>query len=163
MAGQVENKPTAAYILSLLGGIFGLIGGLVLLSFGAILAIFTFGLSLVLGLWVMTCSIIVIVAASRLNAEPLEHSKWGAIILVFSLIGSWSILNLIGGILALVYEPRIVGAYSPQGYPQQGYPPNPPYVPQQSYPQQITRICPQCGRVVNENIKFCPHCGTQLG
>ncbi len=156
MSGQVENKPSAAYILSLLGGIFGLIIGLFLIGIGGIAGLFTFGLGFlipgIVGSWILICSVIVIVAASKLNSEPLEHSKWGALILAFSIIGCWSILGLIGGILALVYTPRIVGAYPPQGvYPQQGY------------QQPITRVCPQCGRVISENIKFCPYCGKQLG
>jgi hypothetical protein len=154
MTNQVENKPTAAYILSLLGGIFALLGGLFLIGVGAVVGVITFGLGFAvvggLGLWITICSIIVIVAASKLKSEPLEHSKWGAIILVFSIIGAWSILDFIGGILALVYKPVIAGA--PQQPPPQAYGPQ----------QPITRICPQCGRVVNENVKFCPNCGKPL-
>jgi heme/copper-type cytochrome/quinol oxidase subunit 2 len=26
----------------------------------------------------------------------------------------------------------------------------------------VKRICPQCGRVVKEDVKFCPHCGKEL-
>jgi hypothetical protein len=36
MSNQVQNKPRAAYILSLLGGIFGLLGSLAFLAFGAL-------------------------------------------------------------------------------------------------------------------------------
>jgi hypothetical protein len=164
---QIKNKPTAAYILSLIGGIFGLIGGLVLISAGAFVGVLTFGFGFALtggiGLWIMICSLIVIIAASKLNSEPLEHSKWGAIILVFSIIGSWSLLNLIGGILALVYKPEFVGAQQ-QYVPQQQYGSPQGYVqPQQSYMQQpTTRLCPQCGRIVQANERFCPNCGKQL-
>jgi hypothetical protein len=157
---EVQNPPTGAYILSLLGGIFALIGSLALIVMGAFVGVFTFGLGFVviggLGIWIMICSIIVIVAASKLKAEPMEHSKWGALILVFSLIGAWSILDFIGGILALVYKPITYGAAPPQ-YGQ-------PYAapqPQVSY-GSVTRICPQCGRVVQDNLKFCPNCGKQL-
>jgi hypothetical protein len=164
---QVKNKPTAAYILSLIGGIFGLIGGLVLIGAGAFVGVFTFGLGFALiggiGLWIMICSLIVIIAASKLNSEPLEHSKWGAIILVLSIIGSWSLLNLIGGILALVYKPELVGAQQ-QYVPQQQYGPPQGYAqPPQTYMQQpTTRVCPQCGRIVQANESFCPNCGKQL-
>ena len=166
--GQVKNKPTAAYILSLIGGIFGLFGGLVLIGLGAIAGVFTFGLGFVfvggLGAWIVVCSLIVIIAASRLNSEPLEHSKWGAIILVFSLIGSWSILNLIGGILALVYKPEFESSQQYGTQQQYGYPPQQGYAqPQQSNMQQpMTRVCPQCGRIVQANERFCPNCGKQL-
>ena len=29
-------------------------------------------------------------------------------------------------------------------------------------PQPITRICPQCGRVLTEEVRFCPYCGKEL-
>jgi hypothetical protein len=166
---QVKNKPTAAYILSLIGGILGLISGLVLIGAGTILGAFAFGLGFALvggiGAWILICSLIVIYAASKLNSEPREHSKWGAIILIFSLIGSWSLLNLIGGILALVYKPELVSSQQRYGSQQQsGYPPQQGYAqPQQAYIQQpMTRVCPQCGRIVQANERFCPNCGKQL-
>lgn len=164
MQNQVQNKPTAAYILSMIGGILGLLGGLLLVGAGALVGAVTFGLGFAviggLGIWITICSVIVIYAASKLNSEPLEHSKWGAIILVLSLIGSWSLLNFIGGILALVYKPILVGAQQPYGQPQQYGPPQAAYT--QPPPQQMTRVCPQCGRVVPDNVRFCPNCGKQL-
>ena len=27
----------------------------------------------------------------------------------------------------------------------------------------IARVCPQCGRALNEDVKFCQYCGKQLG
>ncbi len=84
----------------------------------------------------------------------MEHTKWGIIIIVFSILGGGTILGLIGGILALVYSPRPVGS-APNAQPYSPY--------SQPAPQQpITRICPQCGRVLDEDVKFCPHCGRQL-
>lgn len=29
-------------------------------------------------------------------------------------------------------------------------------------PRKITRVCPQCGRVLDEDAKFCPRCGKEL-
>jgi hypothetical protein len=84
-----------------------------------------------------------IVGAVKLNSNPLEHTKWGVIILVFSIIGGVNIFGIIGGALALSYKPI---TYSQVPAP----------------PQVITRICPQCGRVIEENTKFCPYCGKQL-
>jgi len=178
---QVQNKPTAAYVLSLLGGIIGLLASLAFLAFGimaymalsdysyyygyyygADLGMFGWGWMTLLGfgIWMLITSILVIVFARKLNANPMEHTKWGALILVFSIIGVGGLLAFIGGILALVYKPIPV-AGQPYGYaPQQPYAP-PPYTPP-TVPQNITRICPKCGRVVNENVKFCPHCGNQL-
>jgi len=169
---QVQNPPSAAYWLSMIGGILGVLGAILIIGLGAFVGAFTFGLGFAflggLGIWILICSIVVIIAAQRLKANPMEHSKWGAIILVFSIIGGWSILDFIGGILALVYTPILVSAppqYGqpvPQTYgPSQQVPYGPP--PQQNWGQQTnTRICPQCGRVVQENIKFCPNCGKQL-
>ncbi len=182
---QVQNKPTAAYIISLLGGIFGLLASLAFIAFGALAysalnsidyyygsadyGAFGWGwVTLVgLGAWMLITSILIIVFAGKLKANPLEHSKWGALILIFSIIGLGGLFGFIGGILALIYKPILVGA--PQQYaPQQQYgpPPQQAYAqppPQQNYGQQpITRICPQCGRVVQENLKFCPNCGKQL-
>jgi hypothetical protein len=160
---QVQNQPTAAYWLSMIGGIIGLLGGLFLILAGALVGAVTLGFGFALlgsiGIWVTICSAVVIYSASKLKSEPLQHSKWGAIILVFSIIGGWSILDFIGGILALVYKPIMVGEQS-QYAPQQQYGPPPGYT--QPPPQQATRICPQCGRVVPDNVRFCPNCGKQL-
>jgi hypothetical protein len=171
---QVQNKPTAAYILSLLGGIIGLLVSLGFIGYSIWIysevssiigyydlydyGLFGWGWTALLGFgaWMLITSILVIVFAGKLNSKPMEHSKWGALILVFSIIGVGGLLAFIGGILALVYKPIPVGS---QSY---GYAPPPQYVPPQGPPQNITRICPQCGRVVNENTKFCPHCGNQL-
>jgi hypothetical protein len=169
---QVQNPPSAAYWLSMIGGILGLIGSIILIGLGAALGAFTFGIGFLftgpIGIWILICSVITMVAAGKLKSEPMEHGKWGAIILAFSLIGCWAVLNFFGGIFALVYKPIPAGApqqYGPQpqayGPQPQGYgPPQQNYAPQQQQP--ITRICPQCGRVVPENIKFCPNCGKQL-
>ena len=159
---QVQNEPTAAYWLSMIGGVLGLLGGLLLIVAGAVVGVFTFGFGFAaiggLGFWITICSAVVIYAASKLKSNPLEHSKWGAIILVFSIIGCWSILDFIGGILALVYKPNLVGAQPQYGQPQQYGPPQ----QQAAYAQpQQTRVCPQCGRIVQANERFCPNCGTQ--
>jgi hypothetical protein len=180
---SVQNKPTTAYTISLLGGVFGLLGSLAFIAFGvlAYLAIssfdyyYSYGIDtlfgwgwttlLGLGLWVMVASILIIVFAGKLKANPMEHTKWGALILVFSIIGLWSLLGFIGGILALVYKPIPAGQAQPYGY---GPAPQQPYgQPSQYYnqpapvqaSQPMTRICPQCGRVVDENVKYCPYCG----
>ena len=148
----MKEKPTAAYILSLIGGILGLIGGIALLVISmfvagvatGVAASFIIAVYMGIGIWSIICSSIVIFAAMRLNEEPWEHQKWGIIILVFSVVGIWSLLGLIGGILALVYKPESTV-------------PPPPSV------QAVTRICPKCGRVLKEDMKFCPYCGSELG
>ena len=79
---QVQNQPTAAYWLSMIGGILGVTRWLSLNRVGAVVGAFTFGFGFAviggLGIWILICSIVVIVAAQRLKAKPLEHSKVGS-------------------------------------------------------------------------------------
>ncbi|TFH25175.1 zinc-ribbon domain-containing protein [Candidatus Bathyarchaeota archaeon] len=58
-------------------------------------------------------------------------------------------------------RPTTIRTQQQYGPPPQNYAPPPQQ--QWGQPQQpITRICPNCGRVVQENLKFCPNCGKQL-
>jgi drug/metabolite transporter (DMT)-like permease len=137
-----QNKPTAAYVLALLTGICNIIAGIVLLFLAAVASssydyyygyyFGTFMLTAV-GLWVMIAAVILIAAAANLNSNPLDHSKWGAVILIFSILVG-SILGIIGGILALTFKPIMTAR---------------------------TRMCVNCGRQIDESLRFCPHCGHQ--
>jgi len=206
-----QNKPTAAAVLSILAGIFGMVLSLFFLGifawvysqvgyYGSALADYgitgglvgeAFAIFFAIFIWTLVASILALVGGTRIYSHPNSHTKWGVIILIFSIIGLgplvvfyWIfglpifILGLIGGILALAFKP-VYAPQQPYGY-QQPYPPQQPYqqvppqpyqqpsAPQQPYQQppqtsqQIKRICPQCGRVVDENLKFCPYCGKQL-
>ena len=182
---QVQNKPTAAFVLSLLGGIIGLLISIYLLIVGA-LAYSTFnvvtdwtsdfygsdiatglfgwvwGLYLALGAWMLITSILIIIFATKLNSNPLQHKKYGILILVFSIIGVGGLLGLIGGILALVYKPILAGAVSPYASHPQAYGPSvqpASYVPQ--YQQPTANYCPQCGTSIQQNVRYCPNCGRQ--
>lgn len=106
-----REKPTAAFVLSLLGGIFVLIPGLALAAIGAILAIFTAGLGAILFIFPIL-GIIIMVGAILIYTTPRSAKIWGIIVLILgiiSLIGVITalggILALIGGILALVWKP----------------------------------------------------------
>ena len=94
-----HTKPTAAYILSLLGGILGLLASLAFIGFGAWsyaqysdylgyfgydLGFFGWGWSTMIGFgaWMLITSILVIVFAGKLKSNPMEHTKWGVLILV---------------------------------------------------------------------------------
>ena len=91
-----------------------------------------------------------IVLAIFIHKSPARHQLWGALVLVFSGL-SWVgalgglligfLLGLIGGVLAISWKPSIV---------------------MQAPPVQITRICPNCGTVIQMDAKFCPHCGKVL-
>ena len=82
--GQIQNKPTAAYILSLLGGILGLLASLVFIGLGALaysalssfdsyyggsldIGIFGWGWATLVGFgaWILITSILVIVFAKK--------------------------------------------------------------------------------------------------
>jgi len=160
MVTQPIEKPTGAFVLSLIGGILGIIIGIVLLLLGVAFAGVLgyagyYGYNPVLmlfaglGIWGIITATIVIASAVKLNSYPLEHTKWSLIILVFSIIGVTGLFGLIGGIWGLVWKPHTVETMAgPMGGP--------------APPQPITRICTKCGRVIDENVKFCPHCGQEL-
>jgi zinc-ribbon domain len=171
---QVVNKPTAAYWLSLIGGILGLLAAIYVTIVLGLLAYLTlaeyyydffdtFALMWIgLGVWMFISSILVIIFARKLNANPMQHTKYGILIIVFSIISGGGILGLIGGILALTYKPQFAGA-APQYAPQYAPPPQGAYAPppQQEYQQQVAHNCPQCGTMVQPGVRFCPNCGRQ--
>lgn len=136
---ETEEKPTAAFVLSLIGGIFILMGGIIMTL-----------VSFVIGGLGLFCGILVVVGAVMLYANPEKSTTWGVIILVFSIVSLFfglggfivgMILGIIGGALGIAWKP------------------SPPPAP---VPTPITRVCPQCGRVLTEEAKFCPHCGKAL-
>ena len=138
MDNQVNNRPSAAYYLTLVGGLLGIILGLLLLI-------------VLIGVWIIIANIAVIICAQRLMTEPKEHSKYGILILVFSIL-SFNIITLIGGILALIYEPEPVKTQNYQ-----------PVTPQpQTIQYATTKYCPQCGNPIGGEAQYCPKCGTKL-
>lgn len=152
---DVEEEPTAAYWVSLVGGALGVVASFVILGIAAWLASLASNIfanytgpspTLIgaIGIWGLISSVVVVAGAMNLKDDPWEHTKWGVIILVFSVIGLASLLGLIGGILALVYKPEQSVPYHPAA-------------------EATKRFCPNCGRMVNEGTRFCPYCGVQVG
>ena len=179
MSNQVQNPPTAAYWLSIIGSIIGILISIGLfvvgaLAFASLSALTDYSyyydysaaavnsamvLYFGIGAWCLISSILVFVFAKKLKANPLEHGKWGLLILIFSLIGLGTILGFIGGILAITYKPIPAGApqqYAPQ-QPYYGPPPQPA-----AYQQPMATTCPQCGTQIQPGVRFCPNCGRQL-
>jgi len=82
------------------GNQYGLTSGLGLEPFGLLGLIF---------------GVIVIVSAIMLNSRPHEHSTWGVLIVVFSVLsifgggmsgsGAGLVLGLVGGVLAITWKP----------------------------------------------------------
>ncbi len=106
----MSEKPTAAFVLSLLGGIFALLGGIGLAILGTILAFFT-GLGLILYIFPIF-GLIIIIGSIMMYSNPKSAKTWGIIVLILGIISMIGIvtafgglLALIGGILAIVWKP----------------------------------------------------------
>jgi len=161
---STQEKPTSAFVLSLIGGIFILLGGLAYLVWGLWISASMGWIPLVgivgvahgitvaiFGILGILWGILVIYGATLIGSGETEKVRTGSIlVLIFSII-SWFgaaggffigfILGLIGAILGLIWKPS------------GGAPATAP---------AISRICPNCGRVIEKDVKFCPHCGKAL-
>ncbi len=136
---MTEEKPTAAFVLSLVAGVFILLGGGMMLMFGSFMGSYGFGMMGgyggfggmmgygrypfgvmspvfgVIGVLGLIFGAVVIIGAVMLNKKPAEHSTWGTVIVVFSVLsifgsamggfGVGLILGLIGGILGITWKP----------------------------------------------------------
>lgn len=129
----MAEKPTAAFVLSLIGGIFILLGGaFIAVVFATLSGImgglgfgdFGLGSMTVVGVVGLIFGLIVIIAAVMLYMRPQQHVIWGVIILLlaivsipFSLVGFviGFILALVGGILGIVFKPSapMAAPYAP--------------------------------------------------
>ena len=138
---EVE-KPGTAFVLSLIGGIFILIGGGAITMLGSWMGNYGYGMMGgygryggwggmmgpgfgmmgglgygfgFLGVLGLIFGLIVIISALMLNNKPEQHSTWGILIIVFSVLsifgsamggfGIGLILGLIGGILGVTWKP----------------------------------------------------------
>ncbi len=129
-----EEKPTAAFLLSLVAGIFiilsaalvslmgyGFMGmmsrfgnsgrGYGMMGRGFGMMGYGFGILAIVGI---IFGAVVIFSAYKLNSKPQEHTTWGTLIVVFSVIsifgsaggfGVGLILGIIGGVLAITWKP----------------------------------------------------------
>lgn len=120
---QTVEKPTAAFVVSLIGGILILIEGLVLSSLGAVCGSLAsiapggapIGAALFLYMSIgLICGILVLIGAVMINTVNPSRVKTGSIIvLIFSIVSFFSgggffigmILGIVGGILGLVWKP----------------------------------------------------------
>jgi len=182
MRHMAEDRPTAAFILSLLGGVFIMLVGFILSLIGSILMglLGTFhppsmpilmGYGSLLGLLGITYGIIIILCAVKMHNEP-ENQTWSILIIIFSVLSLFGaggglyiglILGVIGGILGLTWKPPP----TPRRYPP---PPRTetPYSPIQ--PQQVITkekppiiYCPYCGgKIEPPDARFCMYYGAKL-
>lgn len=120
-AAPGAEKPTAAFILSLIAGVLILVGGIGYAFLGAIcgslVGMVSPGAGALIFLYMslgLICGIGVIIGAVMINsAEPSRVKTGSILVLVFSIISFLSgggfyiglILGLVGGILGLVWRP----------------------------------------------------------
>ena len=92
----MAERPTAAFVLSLIGGIIVLLVGFFVMIAGAAVTFFIGGIGGVIGFFGVVCGILMIVGAAMLNSRPEQHTTWGVIVLVFSTL-SW--FGAVGGLV----------------------------------------------------------------
>ena len=124
-----QETPITAFILSLIGGVLIFMGGVVsslwfmsggynswgMMGGGGMMGGWgaPFGFMGGLSLIGLVAGILVIVGALMLNARPAEHTAWGVVILVFSIVsflgmGGFfigALLGIAGGALTLSWRP----------------------------------------------------------
>ena len=116
----MSEKPTAGFVLSLIGGIFIFLVGLGLAALGNIVGSMP-GVPLgganaltMLGAIGAVNGLVVMIFGVLLYVRPHQHVVWGVLIIVFSVVSLFDslggffiglILGLIGGIMGVVYKP----------------------------------------------------------
>ena len=125
------DKPTAAMVLSLIGGICVIFGGLAIAFLGSLVSSFGYlanggsnGGTIVTAFGVvgMIMGLVMIVGGFMLYSKPSSAKMWGIIVLILSIL-SWItalggfvigfILGLIGGILAITFKSAPSASPSP--------------------------------------------------
>jgi len=117
----VSEKPTAGFVVSLIAGIFILLGAIFMMVLSSMIGGFALGvgagaaagLFLIYGAVGLIFAILVLVGAVMLWMKPQSHVAAGVIILLFSLFSIISgggfiiglILGIVGGILGIVWKP----------------------------------------------------------
>jgi len=131
----MSDKPTAAMVLSLIGGICVIIGGAFIAFVGSLVSSFGYlanggttggTIVTVFGVVGIIMGLIMVVGGFMMYSKPSSAKMWGVIVLILSIL-SWVtavgglvigfILALVGGILAIVYKPSAATAASPPPAP----------------------------------------------
>ncbi|HEV2231409.1 MAG TPA: DUF6114 domain-containing protein [Thermoplasmata archaeon] len=128
-----HHVPTTAGVLTIIGGVFILLGGLVIASLGAFISFLFPGLGAILVAGGLGVGILTLLMGVLMFVMPQNKTIWGALTIVLAVVslpfglGGFIIgfiLALIGGILAITYK----SAAPPPAY--MGMPPPPPPPPQ---------------------------------
>lgn len=140
---MAEEKPTAAFALSLVAGIFILLNGLIIAFMGAIFAVIFPALGAAIALFGLIFGIIVILGAGLMYSKPSAVKTGAIIVLIFSILSivigggfvMGFILGIVGGALGLAWKPS---------------------------KEEEKRTCLNCGRLIPVKYKVCPYCGAEL-
>jgi uncharacterized protein DUF6114/zinc ribbon protein len=155
------EKPTAAFVLSLIGGIFMLLGGVALaIGFSFLLG----SVGAIIGIIGVVMGLIVLLGAVMLYRKPQSHTMWGVIILILSIIalpaawgfGIGSLLAFIGAILALVFKPSMAAGAMPPPMMSSSMPMGSPPM------GSMGMTCKNCGASIPAGATRCPSCGANL-
>ncbi len=168
----MADKPTAAMVLSLIGGIFVIIGGAFIAFVGSLIgslnvsgAASASSTALGLGVVGIIMGLIMIVGAFMMYSKPTSAKMWGVIVLILAII-SWVtavgglfigfLLGLIGGILALTFKPTMApGAMTPPMMSSS--------MPMGSAPMgSMGMTCKNCGASIPAGATRCPSCGASV-
>lgn len=117
-----EEKPIAAFVLSLLSGIIVFGVGILLSVVGALVTLPIGGIGGIIGIFGLLWGVLILIGALMMYYRPREHVVWGILVLLFSIL-SWIgaaggiiigfILGFIGGILAIIWRPSRGSFQSP--------------------------------------------------
>jgi len=166
----LAEKPTAAFVLSLIGGI--------IMLFVAILATVGFsvvfgGAGALIGIVGVVFGLIVIIGGVMLYQKPASHTMWGVIILILAIVdfpGVWgfgigSLLAFIGAILALVYKPAMAPSMmpgQPMGSMPMGSMSSMGSMGTGAATGQMGMTCKNCGASIPSGAARCPSCGASV-
>ncbi len=111
---QTTERPTAAFVLSLIGGIFVLLAGIFFGVVGLVLTLPFGGFGAAFGIIGVLWGVLIIIGAVMMENRPDQSTMWGVLVLVISIV-SWYgavggffigfLLAFIGGILAIAWHP----------------------------------------------------------
>ena len=166
------DKPTAAMVLSLIGGLFVIFGGAALAFVGSLIGSLNVtgtgaasSTALGLGIAGVIMGIIMVVGGFMMYSKPTSAKMWGVIVLILSII-SWVtalggffigfLLGLIGSILALTFKPTMAPGAMPPPMMSSS-------MPMGAAPMgSMGMTCKNCGASIPAGATRCPSCGANL-
>lgn len=127
----MSEKPTGAFVLGLIGGIFILLNAVVWFAIGNLIAAIAAFIPIIpfdpatavylIGGIALLCAIVVIAGSVMMFAMPNQHVIGGVLVLLFSIVSLITlggffigfILGLVGGILGIVWKPTMAAPMMP--------------------------------------------------